>query len=1411
MAITISSSLTTTLPFNADNLVLTGTGDINGTGNALNNTITGNAGANVLDGGAGADSLVGGTGNDTYVVDNVGDVVVENAGEGVDTVRSSIAYALPANVENLILVFAHDGTGNGLDNVITASDYGNNLLRGMDGNDTLIGSGWPDTLDGGTGADTLQGGLSNDTYLVDNTGDAVTEAVNAGTDTVLSTIDYTLVANVENLTLTGTDNLNGTGNELNNIITGNSGNNLLDGGMGDNALYGATGNDRLLGGAGKDLLDGGAGADTMEGGLGNDTYVVDDAGDRVIEASNAGTDLVQSSISYALTANVEYLALSGTADLNGTGNEGNNRLTGNTGDNVLDGRAGDDSLQGDAGNDTLLGGDGNDTLDGGAGADVMYGGLGFDIYVVDDAGDQVIEDAGYANALVQARISYTLPDTIWSLQMIGYDGPGYVTDSPNIDGTGNALENYITGNNGDNVLRGMGGNDTLVGYGGNDTLDGGTGHDRLEGRDGSDHLLGGDGSDLLDGGVGADTMDGGAGNDSYVVDDAGDRVIENTGAGTDLVQASISYALTANVENLTLTGTANIDGTGNALDNVITGNDGNNVLNGGSGNDTLIGGAGNDTLAGGAGADTLQGGLGDDSYQFHVGDGADRIIDSQGSDTLYLAGVTRAGIQATQQGSDLLLKVVGTGDSILLVNWLNQGAGVSRVAFDDVTLPDRPAIMALLKPPATPPTAVADSIAVSEDAGVVQVAASQLLANDTDPDAGAVLSVVSVGPTALGAAVLLDGGVVSYDIGGRFQELAAGQVLKDSFTYTIKDETGKTASAVVNVSIVGVNDAPAPASDAGAVTDKTAASTSGNLLANDSDVDAGTVLRVAAAGTYAGTYGTLTVAQDGSYTYSLNAGDANVATLGQGESATDSFAYAVTDGIATAQSQLAITVNGANDAPVVNADAAQAVEDAHAAAQGNVLANDSDADAGTVLKVAAPGTVAGSYGTLELARDGSYIYRLDNGAASVQSLAQGQGVVDSFSYAATDGSAQVASRLDITVMGANDAPVAASDAGQVAEDGQLAASGSLLANDSDVDAGAVIKVAAPGIYVGGYGTLTVAQDGSYTYRLENGWASVQALGQGQAVLDSFSYAATDGIATAASKLEITVLGANDSPAAKADATSITEDQASVSNNVLANDSDVDAGTVLTAAAATLAGSYGTLTLAQDGSYVYQLDAAKAQSLGRDATVLEHFAYTATDGIASSGAALDVTVEGENDSPMVAQVLADEYIRFNKSFLFTLAAGSFADADEGDVLTYGATLADGSELPAWLKFDAATGTFSGVAPKQVGSFDVRVTATDAVGATGSTVGSLSVSDVFRLTVDHGNKGVGNDANAAAALPAPTFSIDHGLAVLPGTGAMGAGDGSSLPAFEGGDAVQQSVSIALLVGSAQTPAFASIWVA
>lgn len=204
---------------------------------AANNVLTGNSAANRLDGGAGVDTLIGGLGDEVYVMDVAGDVVTELANQGTDTVQAGMSYSLSANIEHLILTGA-----------TAINDTGNSL------NNTITGNSAANSLDGGAGIDTMIGGLGDDIYFVDNAGDVVTELASQGTDTVNSSVTHSLAANVENLTLTGTGAISGTGNELNNIILGNSGANILSGGAGKDVLTGGGGKDSLTGGSGADAF-----------------------------------------------------------------------------------------------------------------------------------------------------------------------------------------------------------------------------------------------------------------------------------------------------------------------------------------------------------------------------------------------------------------------------------------------------------------------------------------------------------------------------------------------------------------------------------------------------------------------------------------------------------------------------------------------------------------------------------------------------------------------------------------------------------------------------------------------------------------------------------------------------------------------------------------------------------------------------------------------------------------------------------------------------------------------------------------------------------------------------------------------------------------------------------------------------
>jgi Ca2+-binding RTX toxin-like protein len=570
---------------------------------------------------------------------------IKNSSGQTDT--ATVTVTLKGLNDNIINGTSGNDTLKGINNNdIIKGFVGNDNVQGLKGNDTLIGSAGNDTLNGGSGADRMVGGLGNDSYYVDNTGDRVIENANEGTDTVRSSITYTLGNNLENLILTGIVNINGTGNSLNNRITGNSGNN------------------RLNGGAGNDTLIGGSGADSLIGGAGNDVYIIDTTTDTITENLNEGTDTVQSSVTYTLGNNLENLTLTGTAAINGTGNILNNVITGNSA---------------------------NNTLNGGDGIDTLIGGAGNDVYVIDTTTDTITENLNEGTDTVQSSVTYTLGNNLENLTLTGTTA---------INGTGNSLNNIITGNSVNNTLNGGDGIDTLIGGTGNDVyvidtttdtitenLNEGTdtvqssvtytlgnnlenltltGTTAINGTGNSlnNTITGNTANNTLTGGFGIDALIGGVGNDVYVIDTTTDTITENLNEGTDTVQSSVTYTLGNNLENLTLTGTTAINGTGNSLNNVITGNSGNNSLTAGAGNDTLTGGAGNDILSGGTGADRMTGGKGNDLY--YVDNTGDRIIEKadEGIDTVrssitYTLGNNLENLILTGTGN-----INGTGNSL---------------------------------------------------------------------------------------------------------------------------------------------------------------------------------------------------------------------------------------------------------------------------------------------------------------------------------------------------------------------------------------------------------------------------------------------------------------------------------------------------------------------------------------------------------------------------------------------------------------------------------------------------------------------------------------------------------------------------------------------------------------------------
>ncbi len=465
------------------------------------------------------------------------------------------------------------------------------VISSGDGSDTITASGGNSYL-------TLAGGSGDDTYIVNNASYTILENFGYGTDTIRSTVTYSLesIDNLENLTLTGTGKIDGTGNALDNIITGNSS---------ANTLNGADGNDTINGGAQNDTLNGGLGINDLRGDAGNDTFIVDytsftdgDTGIYNTITDSAGIDRLVATFGEIDPSNGAY----GESDTNTYVNV---RRTGVNGNDLSVG------IRNGTGLDGLYDWWGKTTVQGQYSFGSSYANI-IDSFSLSIAGENYSANLALAAGSTQTLLNGTKSADF----LMGFGGSSVIN--------GNAGNDYLLGSRFDTpeeltvynirsplTVDGIAVSVTTANV--KDLSDlGYIVGDRIFGGAGNDYLNGYLGNDYLDGGAGADLMIGWEGNDTYVVDNLGDTIQEaytggsfSDAGGEDLVMATISYTLGDYFENLTLVGKTNINGTGNSLDNIIIGNTGSNILIGGQGSDTLIGGLGKDTLTGGSGSDVF--------------------------------------------------------------------------------------------------------------------------------------------------------------------------------------------------------------------------------------------------------------------------------------------------------------------------------------------------------------------------------------------------------------------------------------------------------------------------------------------------------------------------------------------------------------------------------------------------------------------------------------------------------------------------------------------------------------------------------------------------------------------------------------------------------------------------------------
>lgn len=466
------------------------------------------------------------TGNDVYFANSgVNGMAIADSGSliatiwdagGIDTFSGihqtgKVTIDLrPGHFSSIGSIANNVGIALGVEGTTAQSAWIENAVGGSAG-DSLTGNGLANVLDGRTGADTMDGQGGNDIYYVDSINDRIIEAANGGDDTVRTSVSFSLAAEAQVEALTT----------------------LSSAGLTNLRLIGNNFNQRIIGNAGANIIDGRGGADIMQGGLGADSYYVDNVNDRVIEPDQQTgvRDTVYTSVSYTLQVD-SFVDILRTTNENGTGAI---------------------NLTGAALAEKIFGNAGSNRINGGAGADTLYGGGGADTYVVDNAGDVIVEAVGAGYDRVEALVSYRLGAGQAVEYLLAANRAGVVP----LNLTGNEFAQLLQGNAGVNVLNGGGGADTMTGYGGSDL---------------------------------------------YIVDNVGDLVIELAGQGADTVRASVSWVLAAGMEIETLVtsdplGRAALNLTGNQLAQTLQGNDGANILNGGGGDDLLRGNGGSDTFA----------------------------------------------------------------------------------------------------------------------------------------------------------------------------------------------------------------------------------------------------------------------------------------------------------------------------------------------------------------------------------------------------------------------------------------------------------------------------------------------------------------------------------------------------------------------------------------------------------------------------------------------------------------------------------------------------------------------------------------------------------------------------------------------------------------------------------------------
>ncbi len=1011
-----------------------------------------------------------------------------------------------------------------------------------------------------------------------------------------------------------------------------------------NILNGGAGNDRLIGLGGNDSLDGRDGSDTyVVMGATDGTDLYRDSGttgvDRIVAGANGAVINLGASFS-AAASGIEAISGNGYAGVGIAGSAGADNLdfTGMNlnGLGLIDASGGADSVVGSSGDDTIKGAAGDDTIDGGAGRDTAAFAGNRASYVVTRSG-----------AVVQVRDSDALThgdegtDTLLNVEFVSFlDGtlalatPTAAADSASVGA--NSSPTSI------NVLA----NDTDIDIGDTKLV------------------------------VAVDTT--GLQGSAWAAAD-GSGVVYAPGAAFQSLRAGSTATETFSYTMADSTG-----GVASASVTVtVTGTNDGPVAN----------------------ADNATAQENQALYINVLGNDTDPDV----GDTLRIVAIDRTGTL----GQTAFASVSGVPHVFYSPGMDSLAAGETATDHFNYTIADAAGVLStatvnlLVTGTNDAPRALDDSTGIAANGGPVTLG---VLANDTDVDhldSKTVTAVDGSGrpasfyivqngevtfPVAIPAipaikgtaSVAPDGQAITYDPGNAFASLGTGQTASELIAYTMADAAGATATAYAHVIVTGVNDAPVARDDAVSIT-RNAAPLTIAVLGNDTDIDIGDTQTLSLGS--AGTGGVALSADGRSIVYTV--GDA-FQSLGDGELATDSFTYTVTDRAGAASTAtVTVTIAGTNTAPVAVNDTANATENS-APVQIAVLTNDTDTDAADTKTVISVDN-AGAQGTAAVTPGGGGVTYAVGGA--FQNLRAGSTVTDTFTYTMADRNGAISTAsVNVTVTGVNDAPIAVGDGALAAEDGDPVLI-NVRGNDADVDQGDTLVVV--GLATSGLkGSAEISAGGSGVV-----YTPYQSLRAGQTGTDTFSYTVRDEAgASSTATVIVTVTGANDAPIAVANTAIVTEDATPTTIGVLANDTDADLGDskrVISVNGDTLK---GTVSVAANGSGVVYTVGNAFQYLLTGESATETFSYTMADASgATSTSTVTVTVNGVTDG---VRAIGDNQVGVAEdggAVRLNVLANDFNDQVRNDAFTVTAIDGSGTYAQPILGFFDGTHQLIGLAP------------------------------------------------------------------------------------------------------------------